>query len=96
MKTLFDDDHDDDPAERQRVNDRIGGAILDFCRDHAGQQFHGKDLLAHVLAQVGEVAPDSPGRILRDLRRRRKISYRVVRRRDSLYELPGHGGNHAS
>ncbi len=69
----------------ERVRDRIGQAVLDFCSP--GRIFHMKDLVAYIEFRCGYVAPDSPGRILRDLRKKRKLDYFVKSRRDSLYEI---------
>lgn len=75
------------PAELERVSERIGEAIKDFCRRHVGQTFHADELRQHVRSCVGEVAPDSAGRVLRDLRQRGVIAYQVVNRAKSLYRV---------
>ena len=49
------------------------------------------DLNAHVNTRVGLVAPDSPGRILRDLRKKQRLDYLVVSRKSSLYEFVPNG-----
>ncbi|KKK51240.1 hypothetical protein LCGC14_3116930 [marine sediment metagenome] len=36
---------------------------------------------------VGCIAPDSPGRILRQLRQQRRLNYDVISRRESLYQV---------
>jgi hypothetical protein len=78
----------DDPAERERVASRIAGAIFDFFWDRpAGFQWHADELLGHVEKLVGKIAPDSPNRILRQLKRQRQINYHVVNRSQSLYEF---------
>jgi hypothetical protein len=46
------------------------------------------DLTAHLNAR-SLVAPDSAGRILRDLRKRKVLDYRVINRAQSLYEITG-------
>lgn len=52
------------------------------------RHFHNQDLLVYVRTHIGEaIAPDSPGRILRELRQRRQLNYRVVNRRASQYEF---------
>lgn len=68
-----------------RVSVRIGRAIVAFCAEQG--LFHADDLRAYVTANVGIVAPGSADRILRDLRQRGCLNYRVVNRRDSLYEM---------
>ena len=67
------------------VSDRIAGAIVRFCKAHAGLEFYADDLRCHVTAQVGSVAPGSADRVLRDLRQRGIVSYHVVNRAKSLY-----------
>ena len=67
-----------------RVAERISGAVEEFCG--GTQRFHMAELSDFVRDRTG-VAPDSPGRILRQLRSRGKLNYRVVDRRSSLYEM---------
>lgn len=70
----------------QRVKDRIGELIIQFCATRSS--FHMEDLRRYVEANIGEsIAPDSPGRILRGLRQRGQINYRVASRSQSLYEI---------
>jgi hypothetical protein len=71
-----------------RVAERISGAVEEFCglRKRFRQQFHMAELCDFVRDRTG-VAPDSPGRILRQLRSLGKLNYRVVDRRSSLYEM---------
>jgi hypothetical protein len=68
----------------ERVGERISGAVLDFCR--GVRRFHMNELTDWVSKRTG-VAPDSPGRILRQLRSVGKLNYRVLDRRASLYEV---------
>jgi hypothetical protein len=68
-----------------RVAARIGAAVLEFCGRTS--QFHMADLAAFVEGRIGSVAPDSAGRILRQLRRAGTVNYRVVDRSASLYEI---------
>ncbi len=80
------------PREEQRrqlarVAGAIGEAVLAFARAHVGREFRGSELLAHVTASCGPVAPDSPSRVLRALQRTGQVSYRVVSRAESLYEV---------
>jgi hypothetical protein len=90
---------DDDKEERARVYGKIAPVILAYARDHAGQTFHVEQLRRHVLGHAPEIAPDSPGRILRELRLARKLNYVVLNRRQSLYqfrsEIPEQSGNGA-
>jgi hypothetical protein len=82
--SLF-DQLDTQHAHLQRVSDRIAGAVIRFCAEH--QQFHLQQLEDFVAGQVEHVTPGSAGRILRDLRRRGQLDYRVLSRRESLYEI---------
>jgi hypothetical protein len=68
-----------------RVRERIGDAILDFCQSREGP-WHMDDLRRHVVRHVGVIAPASPDRILRALRRDGKLNYVVLSRKGSLYE----------
>lgn len=72
-----------------RVESKLGAFIITWCQAHlaAGQpRFHLAELAEDVECQFGG-APDSASRILRQLRARGHIAYRVVDRRASLYEL---------
>lgn len=71
--------------ELSRVRTRLAESVLTFCR--ANQQFRLTDLLAFMQGHGDHGAPDSPSRILRDLRQRGKLSYTVVNRRASLYRI---------
>jgi hypothetical protein len=80
----------------ERVSSKIAKSVLAFCRhaeanvqqgpdgrDLAGI-FYGEQLRMWVRDRTG-IAPDSAGRILRDLRQRGVIDYQVLDRRASLY-----------
>ena len=75
---------DEQTENLERVSSRIAASIVEFIRSH--RRFHADDLRRHVSARVGSVAPGSADRILRDLRQKDVIDYRVVSRRQSLYE----------
>ena len=69
-----------------RVSSRIAAAILEFCTE--GREFHADELRRHVDGCVATgVAPGSADRILRDLRKRRKLNYKVLNRKNSLYRV---------
>jgi len=71
-----------------RVSSRIAGHIISFFIDRGrGAEFHNAELVAYIRAAGFEVAPDSPGRIMRDLRSAGTIDYVVVNRRQSLYRI---------
>lgn len=81
-----------DPQERARVRSRIGSLILEFCeyRLHGyGISFHMEDLKRFVESRLpyGYIAPASTDRILRQLRQERQLNYKVVSRRQSLYQV---------
>lgn len=68
----------------ERVRQRLDPVVLEFCRAHIGAQFHMEDLVKFVKLTVPG-SPDSPSRILRYLRTRGEVSYRVLSRSQSLY-----------
>lgn len=76
-----------DRAERARVYTRIAPVVLAFRAVCNGTDFHVEELRQFVLDNVPEIAPDSPGRILRELRLQGIIDYIVVNRRASLYRF---------
>jgi hypothetical protein len=69
----------------ERVSSRIGRAIIGFCRAH--RRFHADELRKAVVDETGIAAPASADRILRNLRQRGVIGYKVVSRSESLYEV---------
>jgi len=76
-----------------RVRDSIAPHIIQFIREHNGKEFHGADLQQYVASHVnGFVAPGSPDRILRDLRKRGIVDYELVSRSQSLYRAGGEQG----
>lgn len=78
---------DEQPANLSRVRDRLSAHVKAFCEEIGqGGRFYAEDLRKSVLAKF-KVAPDSPGRILRDLRQSGELDYCIVNRRQSLYEL---------
>lgn len=80
---------DEQQENLDRVSSRIAWSIIRFLRgrlatiDHF---FHADELRAAVIHDTGIAAPASADRVLRDLRQKKKIGYRVVNRRESLYE----------
>lgn len=74
----------------ERVSARIGGRIVAFCRhriDNGDRTFHMIDLTEWVSSDPCPTAPDSAGRILRDLRQRGVVRYRLLSRSKSWYEV---------
>ena len=76
-----------DRKERARVYAKIAPLIMDFSRIHAGKEFHVEQLRIFVRSRVPDIAPDSPGRILRELRLEGRLNYVVTNRRQSLYQF---------
>ena len=81
----------DHKSNLKRVSESIAPLIVSFIDERLGQEFHGEELLKYVSDRV-PVAPDSPGRILRELRRKNTINYKVESRSQSRYRaLPIRG-----
>lgn len=77
-----------DPEQKEhicRVTSAIGKAIMAFCGEH--NNFHAEDLRGFIRNSCGSTAPGSADRILRDLRKKRLLNYRVIDRRASLYQV---------
>jgi hypothetical protein len=72
-----------------RVETGIALEVLAFCRLH--RTFHADALRAWVQIRGGR-APGSADRILRQLRARGAVQYRVVDRAASLYEIEAVNG----
>jgi hypothetical protein len=78
---------DDAPEERARVFSRIAPVILQFKAEQPDSTFHAEDLRDYVIGRLPDIAPDSPGRILRELRLLGYLNYVVINRRQSLYQF---------
>lgn len=77
-------------AHLERVSSRIRQAILDFAAVH--DKFHMEELREFVAQQTkNHIAPASPDRVLRQLRKEGVIDYKVLSRRQSLYSFVGQG-----
>ena len=72
---------------QERVSAKIAPHVYDFCADNS--TFHMSDLVKAVQDALGDefVAPDSPSRILRSLRAQGLVHYKVLNRRESLYQV---------
>jgi hypothetical protein len=73
-----------------RVSARIGLAIRGFYhyrRETGERLFFVEELRRYVIAEVGIIAPASPDRVMRLLRKQGVIHYTVVSRRESLYRI---------
>lgn len=71
----------------ERVTSRIGAAVLDFFNERLGRTFFAGDLCNYVWREIGPCAPDSPGRVMRQLRLDGRIDYEVVNRAQALYRV---------
>ena len=78
---------DDAPEERARVFSRIAPLVLAFQDERPLGTFHAEDLRDYVIGRDPEIAPDSPGLILRELRLLGRLNYVVINRRQSLYQF---------
>ena len=78
-------DGDEQQENLERVTSRIGRAVVQFCGEH--RRFHADELRKYVITETGIAAPASADRVLRHLRQKKKIAYKVVSRRESLYEV---------
>lgn len=84
--TLFQDKKRKDNLER--VRSRLENALLTFFHTIGpGTEFRASDLVEAMKFCSIACAPDSPGRIMRLLKRDGEIDYKVVSRKDSLYKL---------
>jgi hypothetical protein len=70
-----------------RVFTKIAPLIMDFSRTICAKPFTMTQLTTFVLRHAPEVAPDSPGRILRDMRQRKMLDYELISRRHSRYRF---------
>jgi hypothetical protein len=71
----------------ERVAGRLGDAVRAFfAGKRNGERFHLDDLEAFVGERMGG-APGSASRVMRALRARGVVAYRLVRRCESLYEV---------
>jgi hypothetical protein len=70
------------------VKARIADAVLLFWERRAEfeEAFHAEDLLRFVQHFVPTVAPDSPGRVLRNLRLEGKCNFRLIDKAGSHYQ----------
>ena len=90
MEDVF--DFDEQRENLERVTARIGRVIIAFYSRRmqtVDRTFYMRDLEDIVKEEIGDhgVAPDSTSRILRSLRQRGLLRYRVLSRAQSWYEL---------
>jgi len=90
MRDRSDFDGDEQEEHLERVSARIAVAIVQFCIEKlqsSDHTFYAEELRKFVVREIGFTAPGSADRVLRDLRQRGVIAYRVLDRRASLYEV---------
>jgi len=68
-----------------RVSSKIEEHVFSFCLQNA--EFHMETMTKWVKDRIIGLAPDSPARILRMLRKKGLVDYEVVSRKDSLYRI---------
>ncbi len=71
-----------------RVEGRIAKAVIAWCSRHVGAEFHLSALTADVMAEV-LCAPDSPRRILGQLRATGQVQVAQLDRARSIYRVEG-------
>lgn len=70
-----------------RVESKIGDVVKEFCRERLNKSFTSEELRAYVIKHAPESAPASSDRILRDLRQKGELSYTLLSRSESLYQV---------
>ena len=74
----------------ERVSSRIATTVEKFFADVStapNPVFFAEELRERIASEIGVVAPDSPGRIMRALRQAGRINYRVLDRAQSYYQV---------
>jgi hypothetical protein len=74
-------------SDIERVKGKLRETILRFARRRLFKDFHAAELLTYCRVLHPEVAPDSPGRILRELRKDGVLDYVMTSRRNSEYVM---------
>lgn len=87
MNDISEEDSGEQEQQLDRVRGKLQPMILDFYHQRLSSEpkFFAADLRRFIASQ-SLVAPASPDRVLRDLRQRRKLNYRVLNRAASQYE----------
>lgn len=74
----------------QRVKKKLDQHVLDFLAQRIAtneRAFHSRHLLKYLTKVKAYYAPESPARILRELRKSGKVRYTLLSRSDSLYRV---------
>jgi hypothetical protein len=85
LQDSFDFEATQQAENLERVSSRIARAIVTFCSEH--KRFHADELRKFVIDQTGIAAPASADRVLRNLRQRGWLDYKILSRSESLYEI---------
>ena len=72
--------------ELARVEGRIAESIIAWCRKHEGSDFHLSAMTADVMAET-LCAPDSPRRVLQQLRDSGQVQVDCLKRGRSYYRV---------
>lgn len=65
----------------------LAATVVRFLRSRVGKTFRASELLRYCTVLQPDIAPDSPSRIMRDLRLTRLIDYTLVSRQGSQYRV---------
>ena len=68
-----------------RVSLRIKWQVLRFMNRR--KVFRLEELTTYVIERLGAMSPESPSRVLRDLRKKGLVNYKVIDRSSSRYEV---------
>ena len=74
-------------SQLARVRDKVKSTVIRFARSRLGKTYNASDLLRYCRVLQPEIAPDSPSRIMRDLRRAGVIDYTLISRQNSQYRV---------
>jgi ribosomal protein S25 len=87
----LDKEMNEQAIEKARVSAAISQHVAAFLDRNLNREFHNGDLHDYVNQRV-TIAPGSADRIMRDLRAKGRVNYKVINRRQSLYlSLPVKG-----
>lgn len=76
-----------DREQFARVSKILGPVILQFYAGRGMVRFTSDELLEYCRAKLTKVAPESPTRIMRDLKQSGELNYHVIDRSRGLYEF---------
>ena len=74
-------------SELERVSERIAAVVIDFFNEHGpGYEFNLHEITLYVMQKV-VCSPTSPYRVMADLRKKDRLNYIVMSRKESLYRM---------